>query len=172
MKSSGIEQKAILPTVTLKARDHKEEKRSYQKINKEGQRVQHKEKELKLTYGEHVACHTTDGWGIYQYFDDPLTAEGSVRLRKLGTLGTSVRDARRFVWRYRWTASEGKDVLQKVGEHHTVRPSAKNTGKLTPTWEHIPQENIICPITLNEDGTIHNTSWRRLTRKLRTIDSI
>ena len=123
------------------------------------------ERKFTLRYGDYAAYLDPLGnWGVGQFLDEGEYREGGVRLRRLGTLhyGSRSRTPREYVWRYHWTAQRGRDVLAKQGRMPTARPSAKNTGRLSPTVVDLKYEDILGPVHLNKDGTIENDSWTAL----------
>ena len=123
------------------------------------------ERKFTLRYGDYaVYLDPLGNWGVGQFLDEGEYREGGVRLRRLGTLhyGSRSRTPREYVWRYHWTAQRGRDVLAKQGRMPTARPSAKNTGRLSPTVVDLKYEDILGPVHLNKDGTIENDSWTAL----------
>ena len=118
-----------------------------------------------VQYGDFVVYLDPLGnWGVGQFLDGTESRAEGLRLRRLGTLhyGSRSRTPREYVWRYHWTAQRGRDVLAKQGKGPAARPSAKNTGRLSPSTVEVSYDDILGPVHLNADGTIENDSWSAL----------
>ena len=53
-------------------------------------------------------------------------------------------------------------MLAKVGAHHQKQPSSKNTGKIWESFETISEDKILMSVKMNEDMTVHQSSWLEL----------
>ena len=154
-KSKGTEnpeKEALLPQFTVE-----------QKVPQVGEErliINHK---LTLQYGDHVAylCQSGD-WGVGQFLGGVQSQV--LQLRQMDTLHRQsvTRTPREYVWRYHWTARKGKHVLAKQGKSYGAKPSAKNTGGLTPSYVHVNNEDILGTVHLNADGSVENDSWTAL----------
>ena len=118
---------------------------------------------LSITFGQFVAYKVSEGWKIGQYLGDhPGVQKGSIRLRSMNVLSNdAMKKPRQAIWRYEWEARRGRNVVAPLGSEPHDKPSAKNTGGLTPLWATIPHTHIYCTVTLTR-GRITSHSWRAL----------
>ena len=171
-----LESEKLLPEVTIpRPSPRHTEKVTYRKVGE----ASGGNGRLKLRYGDFVAyVDDSNTWGVGQLLSQEDCGESVCRLRRMGTLhyGSRSRGPREYVWRYHWTAQRGRHVLAKQGKSPGARPSAKNTGRLVPSFVDVEHEQVLGPVHLNGDGTIENDSWTALMNSVRetrpTLESL
>ena len=148
-----------------------EEEKAYHYVDSEGKRDHPDSTTHNIKYADFVAYYDgKQGWGVGQFLGDQGTAPpNTLKLRKLDTFHRfrSRREPRDYVWRYFWESRRGKNVLAGVSAMHDTKPTAKNTGGLTPFYVDVAKHDVIAVIHLNLDNTIHVDSWNDM---LRAVD--